>query len=175
VDAELRQYLEAMEQRLLGQTDQRLAAMEQRLLGQTDQRLAAMEQRLLGQTDQRLEAMEQRLLGQTDQRLVGMEQRLVDMEQRLTQQQQLSEQRLTMLIEGVKESLEREITNVGARVDRMSVRLDKIAAGAHYVTRLVEWSEKQDKLQEDMLNRVLSLEARIKRIEDSGNLQGQRA
>jgi hypothetical protein len=61
----------------------------------------------------------------------------------------------------VKESLEREIQGVGDRVDRMSARLDKIAAGSHYVSRLVEWSEKQDRFQEDILRRVAALEARM--------------
>jgi len=37
---------------------------------------------------------------------------------------------MTTLIVNVKESLEREIGGVGERVDRMSARLDKIAAGA---------------------------------------------
>jgi hypothetical protein len=43
----------------------------------------------------------------------------------------------------------------------MSARLDKIAAGSHYVTRLVEWSEKQDRFQEDILKRVAVIEARL--------------
>jgi hypothetical protein len=38
---------------------------------------------------------------------------------------------LSTLVEHVKESLEREIEGVGERVDRMSARLDKIAAGSH--------------------------------------------
>jgi hypothetical protein len=54
-------------------------------------------------------------------------------------------QALSTLIEGVKESLEREfrheIGRLNERIDRMDARLDKIAAGAHYVTRLAEWSE----------------------------------
>ena len=74
------------------------------------------------------------------------------------------EKRLLTLIESVKESLERDIQNVGDRVDRMSVRLDKIAAGSHYVTRLVEWSEKQDRFQEDILKRVAALEARVEKL-----------
>lgn len=36
---------------------------------------------------------------------------------------------LSTLVEHVKESPEREIQSVGDRVDRMSPRLDKIAAG----------------------------------------------
>ena len=39
-------------------------------------------------------------------------------------------QALAMLIEGVKESLEREIGTVKERIDRMDTRLGKIAAGA---------------------------------------------
>lgn len=70
-------------------------------------------------------------------------------------------QALATLIEGVKESLEREVKSVGERVDRMSVRLDKIASGSHYVTRLVEWSEKQDLFQDDILRRVQALEKRL--------------
>ncbi len=68
---------------------------------------------------------------------------------------------LSSLVEHVKESLEREVQDVGDRVDRMSARLDKIAAGSHYVTRLAEWSEKQDRFQEDILRRVAALEARL--------------
>jgi septal ring factor EnvC (AmiA/AmiB activator) len=68
---------------------------------------------------------------------------------------------LSTLMDHVKESLEREIQGVGDRVDRMSARLDKIAAGSHYVSRLVEWSEKQDRFQEDILRRVAALEARM--------------
>jgi len=82
---------------------------------------------------------------------------LEGMEQRAKQQSHA----LSTLIENVKESLERDIQSVGDRVDRMSARLDKIAAGSHYVTRLVEWSEKQDRFQEDILKRVAALEARI--------------
>jgi hypothetical protein len=41
----------------------------------------------------------------------------------------------------------------------MATRLDKIAAGAHYVTRLVEWSESQDAFQLDILHRVQALES----------------
>lgn len=50
---------------------------------------------------------------------------LQGMEQRAKQQSQA----LSTLVENVKESLEREIKSVGDRVDRMSARLDKIAAG----------------------------------------------
>jgi hypothetical protein len=64
------------------------------------------------------------------------------MEQRLTAKIEASvqavEHRTVALIVEVKESLEREIQEVSGKVDRMSTRLDKIAAGAHYVTRLVE-------------------------------------
>lgn len=67
-------------------------------------------------------------------------------------------------MEHVRELLEREIQSVGDRVDRMSARLDKIAAGSHYVTRLVEWSEKQDAFQEDILKRVAALEARVAKL-----------
>lgn len=52
------------------------------------------------------------------------------------------EKRTVALVIEVKESLEREVRDVSAKVDRMGARLDKIGAGAHYVTRLVEWSEK---------------------------------
>ena len=72
------------------------------------------------------------------------------------------------LVEGVKESLEREVTDVRDRVDRMSGRLDKIAAGAHYVTRLVEWSETQDKFQADILQRLQKLESRVDKLQGNG-------
>lgn len=83
------------------------------------------------------------------------------MDEELKQYLEGMEKRILTLLEGVKESLERDIQGVGDRVDRMSARLDKIAAGSHYVTRLVEWSEKQDRFQEDILKRVAALEARI--------------
>ena len=72
---------------------------------------------------------------------------------------------LAVLMESIKDSLEREIRGVGDRVDRMSTRLDKIAAGAHYVTRLVEWSEKQDAHAADVLAKVQQLEARVSQLE----------
>jgi len=71
----------------------------------------------------------------------------------------------TILIQNVKESLEREVQEVRDIVSRMSTRLDKIAAGAHYVTRLVEWSEKQDVFQADILQRVQTLERRLDGLE----------
>ena len=71
-------------------------------------------------------------------------------------------------IAGVKESLEHEIAGVGERVDRMDSRLDKIAAGAHYVTRLVEWSETQDLFQKDILRRVQTLEGRMNKLQGNG-------
>lgn len=65
---------------------------------------------------------------------------------------------------------EERFDRVEARLDRMEARLDKIAAGAHYVTRLVEWSEKQDLFQADTLRRMNDLADRVKRLED---LKGQ--
>jgi len=82
---------------------------------------------------------------------------------------------MTTLIVNVKESLEREIGGVradvgslGERIDRMDVRLSKIAAGAGYVTRLVEWSEKQDRFQLDILERVQKFETRVDKIQKNG-------
>jgi hypothetical protein len=80
--------------------------------------------------------------------------------------------------EGLFRSLETEMSQrfdrteerfdrVEARLDRMEARLDKIAAGAHYVTRLVEWSEKQDLFQADTLRRMNDLADRVKRLENS--------
>ncbi|MBZ5617319.1 MAG: hypothetical protein LAQ69_01110 [Acidobacteriia bacterium] len=77
---------------------------------------------------------------------------------------------LSTLVENVKESLEREIGTVGETVQRMETRLDKIAAGAHYVTRLVEWSEAQDTYQRDILQRVQALESRLDKMQ--GKMQG---
>jgi Skp family chaperone for outer membrane proteins len=62
-------------------------------------------------------------------------------------------------------SLEREVHQVKDSVDRMEARLDKIAAGAHYVTRLVEWSEKQDKFQSDAQRRFAELDERLRKLE----------
>jgi len=60
---------------------------------------------------------------------------------------------------------------VDARLDRMEPRLDKIAAGSHYVSRLVEWSDKQDQFQADTLRRLNDLADRVKRLEggEGGN------
>jgi hypothetical protein len=58
-----------------------------------------------------------------------------------------------------------EIQKLDARMDRMETRLGKIAAGAHYVSRLVEWSEKQDLFQADTLRRLNDLADRVKRLE----------
>jgi hypothetical protein len=68
----------------------------------------------------------------------------------------------------VKESLGREISGLGERIDRMDVRLGKIAAGSGYVTRLVEWSEKQDRFQLDILERVQKLETRLDKLQKNG-------
>ena len=66
-------------------------------------------------------------------------------------------------------SLETEMAprfdRVEACLDRMEMRLDKIAAGSHYVSRLVEWSEKQDQFQADTLRRLNDLADRVKRLE----------
>jgi len=74
-------------------------------------------------------------------------------------------QALSTLVESVKESLEREIGELRQSVQRMETRLDKIAAGAHYVTRLVEWSEAQDAFQRDLLRRVQVLESRLDKMQ----------
>ncbi len=52
-----------------------------------------------------------------------------------------------------EESLEQKILSAGYRVDRMTARLDMIAAGSHGVTRLVEWSERRNRFQEVSLAR----------------------
>ena len=49
------------------------------------------------------------------------------------------------LCDSVKNEMKEGFHRVDARMERMEARLDKIAAGAHYVTRLVEWSEKQER------------------------------
>lgn len=58
-------------------------------------------------------------------------------------------------------SLSRELGEVKEILGRMAVRLDKIAAGSHYVTKLALWSEKQDEFQADILRRVQALERRL--------------
>jgi len=65
----------------------------------------------------------------------------------------------------VHQEMHREFTDLRATLDRMGARLDKIAAGAHYVTRLVEWSEKQDQFQLDTLKRLTELDARVRKLE----------
>jgi hypothetical protein len=102
--------------------------------------------------------MEQRLTVKIDTSVQAVE-------QRLTAKIEASENRTVALVVEVKESLDREIQQLSGKVDRMSARLAKIAAGAHYVTRLVEWSEKQDKFQEDFAQRLQSLEARVSKLE----------
>ena len=71
---------------------------------------------------------------------------------------------IVTLVENVKESLEHEIGTVREGVVRMEVRLGRIAAGSAYVTRLVDWSEKQDVLQLDILRRVQALESRLDKL-----------
>jgi len=79
-------------------------------------------------------------------------------------------QALGTLITGGKESLEREFRHgfgkLNERIDRMDARLGKIAAGAHYVTRLAEWSEPQDQFQLDILHRVQVLESRVDKLQN---------
>jgi hypothetical protein len=50
-------------------------------------------------------------------------------------------------------------------MELMDTRLTKIAAGAHYVSRLIEWSEKQDQIQGDLLKRVQRLEDRLDQLQ----------
>ena len=69
------------------------------------------------------------------------------------------------LFDSLKTEVGQRFDRVDARLDRMEARLDKIAAGAHYVTRLVEWSEKQDLFQADTLRRLNDLADRVKRLE----------
>jgi hypothetical protein len=68
-------------------------------------------------------------------------------------------------IGGVKVEMRERFDRVEARMDRMEVRLDKMAAGTHYVSRLVDWSEKQDLFQADTLRRLNDLADRVKRLE----------
>jgi hypothetical protein len=72
---------------------------------------------------------------------------------------------LSLLVETVKESLEREIARLREGIDHMDTRLIKITAGAHYVSRLVEWSDKQDVTQADLLKRVQRLEQRLDELQ----------
>ena len=71
---------------------------------------------------------------------------------------------LVTLVESFKESLEREIHGVAERIDRTDAHLHRIAAGAHYVTRLVDWSEKQDVFATDIVQRVQKLESAIEEL-----------
>jgi hypothetical protein len=77
--------------------------------------------------------------------------------------------------ENLFRSLETEMAQrfdrVDSRLDRMETRLDKIAAGSHYVSRIVDWSEKQDQFQADTLRRLNDLVDRVKRLE--GGQHGQ--
>lgn len=68
---------------------------------------------------------------------------------------------LFKLVTDFKESLEREVSEVRDQLDRVATRLDKIAAGSHYVGRLAEWSEKQDAFAADILHRVQALERKL--------------
>jgi len=69
------------------------------------------------------------------------------------------------LFRSLEREMREEFTDLRATLDRMGARLDKIAAGAHYVTRLVEWSEKQDQFQLDTLKRLTELDARVRKLE----------
>jgi hypothetical protein len=69
------------------------------------------------------------------------------------------------LFDSLKSEMKEGFDRLDARMSRMETRLDKIAAGAHYVSRLVEWSEKQDAFQSDTLRRLNDLADRVKRLE----------
>ena len=71
---------------------------------------------------------------------------------------------LKTLVISLYDSHSREIAEVKEAIARMSVKLDKVAAGAHYVTRLVEWSESQDQFQADILRRVQVLEQKVSKL-----------
>ena len=68
-------------------------------------------------------------------------------------------------IDDLRQDMRQEFVEVRSRIDRMDARLDKIAAGAHYVSRLVEWSEKQDKFQLETLQRLTEMDARLRKLE----------
>ena len=76
------------------------------------------------------------------------------------------ESEMNQRFDRVEARTDERFDRVEARLDRMEARLDKIAAGSHYVTRLVEWSEKQDSFQADTLRRMNDLADRVKRLED---------
>jgi hypothetical protein len=65
----------------------------------------------------------------------------------------------------MRQEMREEFSDVRARLDRMGARLDKIAAGAHYVSRLVEWSEKQDQFQLETHQRLTEIDARLRKLE----------
>jgi hypothetical protein len=70
-------------------------------------------------------------------------------------------QSLAALVHDTHDSVVREVGEVKEMLDRMNVRLDKIAAGSHYVSKLAVWSDKQDEFQLDILRRVQAIERRL--------------
>lgn len=89
---------------------------------------------------------------------------------RVTDDNELRQQfhSLSTFVEGMKECLEREIAGVRERIDRMDARFDKIAAGAHYVTGLVERPEIRDTFQKVILRRVQAFEQRMNKLQGNG-------
>ncbi len=99
----------------------------------------------------------------------------------------MAEEDLVRLITDVKESLEREIHGVGSRVggledtlrkgftelnarfDAQSARLDRQAAlwqtGSRWSARMDDWAEKIDKMLEARTQEIAELRARIEKLE----------
>src|SRR5581483_5084468 len=91
---------------------------------------------------------------------------------------------LTELIVGVKESLEREMSEVKAslerdiaslheKFDRQDARLSRhggmLAGGSRQIARLVEWTENTDDRLAQRDKRLADLENRVQKIENERN------
>jgi chromosome segregation ATPase len=114
----------------------------------------------------RMSGLETRISG-LETRISGLETQISEMANEIsaTKVELASTKRdfedLKLLTTNIADSVIREVGEVKETIARVSTRLDKIAAGAQYVTRLVHWSEKQDEFQLDILRRVQAIERRL--------------
>jgi predicted DsbA family dithiol-disulfide isomerase len=108
--------------------------------------------------------MDNELKEYLDAMRVELRQEMDSMRVELRQEIRNSEQRTVALVVEVKESLEREVRTIGERLGVMSSRVDRMVAASNVVSRLVEWADRQDKVQEESLERFQSIESRLDKL-----------
>lgn len=96
-----------------------------------------------------------------DSRFAAMETRFGAVEAEL----RAAEARLNLLITEVSQSHSRELAEIRQTLSQLNSRVDRMSAGSHYVSRLTEWADKQERFGEDILTRIQLLERKVDKLE----------